>query len=138
MKIDLTQLSEAKEVDFQEFLEPVGLDLEVSGMKILSPIEIKAMVFKFRDNLDIKMDLRARTRTQCSRCLRDVELIIQKGVRLNFPISNQDVSIDLAEDIRQEIILDYPVKSLCKPSCNGLCVKCGKNLNEGSCSCRIS
>ena len=24
---------------------------------------------------------------------------------------------------------------LCKDDCEGLCAKCGKNLNEGECSC---
>lgn len=135
MKIDLNQLPEAQPIELQEVEEPV--DLEVSGIKILSAIEIKAEALKMRDNLDVKIDLKARALMQCSRCLIDSEVILQKDFRLNYTISKQDTSIDLSEDIRQEIILDYPVKPLCKPSCKGLCVKCGKNLNEGQCSCKI-
>ena len=45
-------------------------------------------------------------------------------------------TIDLDQDIREEIILDYPIKPLCNPDCKGLCPKCGKNLNEGGCNCK--
>ena len=27
-------------------------------------------------------------------------------------------------------------KLLCRPDCKGICPRCGKNLNEGACSCR--
>ena len=47
-------------------------------------------------------------------------------------------TIDLDQDIKEEIILDYPIKPLCNPDCKGLCPKCGKNLNEGGCSCAIT
>lgn len=141
MRIDLNQLPEAQVVEFQEAEEPADLDLEASGIKILSAIEIKANALKSRDNLDVKIALKARALTQCSRCLTDTEVILQKDFRLDYTISKptsggrQDSFVDLSEDIRQEIILDYPVKPLCNPSCKGLCVKCGKNLNEGNCEC---
>lgn len=135
MKIDLNQLPEAQPIELRELEQPV--DLEVSGIKILSAIELKAEALKMRDNLDVKIDLKARALMQCSRCLTDTEVILQKDFRLDYTISKADSFVDLSEDIRQEIILDYPVKPLCKPSCKGLCVKCGKNLNEGQCSCKI-
>lgn len=135
MKIDLTQLPEAQAVELRELDEPV--DLDVSGIKILSAIELKAEALKMRDNLDVKIDLKARALMQCSRCLTDTEVILQKDFRLDYTITKADSFVDLSEDIRQEIILDYPVKPLCKPSCKGLCVKCGKNLNEGQCDCKI-
>ena len=37
---------------------------------------------------------------------------------------------------REEIILGYPVKFLCKIDCLGLCPKCGQNLNEKKCDCK--
>lgn len=135
MKIDLNQLPEAQPIKLRELEQPV--DLEVTGIKILSAIELKAEALKIRDNIDVKIDLKARALMQCSRCLTDTEVILQKDFRLDYTISKQDSFVDLSDDIRQEIILDYPVKPLCNPDCKGLCVKCGKNLNEGQCSCKI-
>jgi uncharacterized protein len=43
--------------------------------------------------------------------------------------------IDLDEIIREQIILSEPTKHLCQEACKGLCQKCGKDLNEGPCSC---
>jgi uncharacterized protein len=42
---------------------------------------------------------------------------------------------DLGEVIREQMVLDEPMKHLCSEDCKGLCQKCGKNLNEGTCGC---
>ena len=33
-------------------------------------------------------------------------------------------------------MLELPTKVLCKEDCKGLCPKCGKDLNLGSCDCK--
>jgi len=43
--------------------------------------------------------------------------------------------IDLDEYIRDYAVLAVPMKNLCSEDCKGLCPKCGKNLNEGTCNC---
>ena len=45
-------------------------------------------------------------------------------------------TIDLKEDVREAIILAFPLKPLCRPECRGLCPHCGRNLNEEKCECR--
>jgi uncharacterized protein len=44
--------------------------------------------------------------------------------------------IDLADDVRQTLLLAFPLKNVCREECRGLCSRCGKNLNEGSCDCK--
>ena len=61
---------------------------------------------------------------------------LNKNLKLNYTADNAKPLIDLDPDIREEIILDYPLSPLCKPECKGLCPKCGKNVNEGKCSCK--
>jgi uncharacterized protein len=46
--------------------------------------------------------------------------------------------VELDDEIRQEIILDYPMKIICKAECKGLCPNCGQNLNTGECDCNKS
>ena len=41
----------------------------------------------------------------------------------------------LDDVIDQALVMSAPRKVLCKPDCKGLCPVCGKNLNEGACSC---
>jgi uncharacterized protein len=43
--------------------------------------------------------------------------------------------LDLRQGLREEVLLQIPMKPLCREDCQGLCEQCGQNLNEGSCSC---
>ena len=43
--------------------------------------------------------------------------------------------LDLEELVENDILLGLPTKLLCKEDCKGLCQFCGKDLNDGNCSC---
>ena len=43
--------------------------------------------------------------------------------------------IELAPMLREHIILASPMQPLCRENCAGLCARCGKDLNEGTCQC---
>lgn len=48
----------------------------------------------------------------------------------------QNMSLDVDELVLTDILLNLPMKFLCSENCKGLCMHCGKNLNEGLCGCR--
>ncbi|MDY7042120.1 MAG: DUF177 domain-containing protein [Chloroflexota bacterium] len=85
---------------------------------------------------------------ECVRCLEPFEY--QLSVRLEerflpgntaaldedaFPIGN-DNTVDLAEPLRENILLALPMRSICRPDCLGMCSQCGQNLNIGQCDCQ--
>jgi len=43
--------------------------------------------------------------------------------------------IDLSPLVREELLLSLPTRPLCREDCPGLCPRCGKNRDAGSCSC---
>ncbi|HEY5932120.1 MAG TPA: DUF177 domain-containing protein, partial [Nitrospira sp.] len=43
--------------------------------------------------------------------------------------------LELAPMLREQLILASPMHPLCAEECRGLCARCGKDLNEGSCRC---
>jgi len=43
--------------------------------------------------------------------------------------------LELAPMVREQLILASPMHPLCAEDCRGLCARCGKDLNEGPCSC---
>jgi uncharacterized protein len=43
--------------------------------------------------------------------------------------------LELAPMLREQLILASPMHPLCTEDCRGLCVHCGKDLNEGPCGC---
>ena len=43
--------------------------------------------------------------------------------------------LELAEMLREQVILTTPMQPLCHEDCQGLCPVCGQNLNERQCGC---
>jgi len=43
--------------------------------------------------------------------------------------------VDLAELATEQVQLATPLKPLCRESCQGLCPRCGADLNQGLCAC---
>lgn len=43
---------------------------------------------------------------------------------------------DLDEIVTTAFVLNLDSKMLCSDDCKGLCATCGKNLNQGSCTCQ--
>ncbi len=84
----------------------------------------------------------------CARCMRDIAGVLpidfEKNVAVISTLQNEDTDdylfiedakLDLYEPLCEQIILEFPTKLLCKEDCKGLCPKCGKDLNEGDCTC---
>ncbi len=44
--------------------------------------------------------------------------------------------IDIADLVRESLILAEPLKSVCSETCRGLCPHCGINLNTAQCDCQ--
>ncbi len=119
-----------------EVINPKDLDLETDLVKFSGPVTVKGVITKITNAVTADLSLAATVNLVCSRCLAEFKSPIEKKLRLNYGVDKTDIGLDLGPDIRQEIILDYPLKPLCSPVCKGLCPVCGKNRNEGACSCK--
>jgi uncharacterized protein len=119
----------------EETLSPRPLELETEAIKPRGDLKIKAVVSKITNAITIDADLFVPLHMQCSRCLAGIDIDFTKKFKLNYQVSSGQQTIDIDQDIREEIILDYPVNPLCRPDCKGLCPKCGGSLNEGGCTC---
>lgn len=134
MRINIKQLP-LEGLTLEEEVGPAGLDLETDLVKFREPVKLKAHATKITNAVIVDLAINAAMSTGCSRCLEEFKVSIKKEIRLSYPVEKSETVIDLSPDIREEIILDYPLRPLCKPDCQGLCPKCGKNLNEGDCKC---
>jgi hypothetical protein len=47
----------------------------------------------------------------------------------------EESSLDVDKFLSGEVLMHFPARVLCRKDCKGLCLKCGKNLNEGNCGC---
>ncbi len=134
MKIRISQVT-PEGITLEEDIAASSLDLETDIVKFCGPVNIRAEASRITNVVSVDLVLSGLMSLVCSRCLNEFKTELNKKIKLNYPVDKNQQVIDLAPDIREEIILDYPIQSLCALSCRGLCPKCGKNLNEGGCSC---
>jgi uncharacterized protein len=147
MKIQIGSLSEGlHEYQFVTPIEEVGLSDPFHG-------EVRASVTleKTGTQMLLRGIVRADGEFTCDRCARPFQLTVNTGYRMFYvaegaqfegidPAELQTIapgagSLDIAEDVRQTVLLAIPLKILCSEGCRGLCPSCGKNLNVESCSC---
>ncbi len=63
----------------------------------------------------------------------DVELTVEE-MDVDFL---QDDRLDLSWVVRESVLLNLPIQPLCQAECRGLCPRCGVNLNDTPCQCRV-
>jgi len=134
MKINVNQIPQEGLI-LREDTPATELDLETKLVKFHRPINIEANIQKITNAVTVDLALSAYPLMYCVRCLGEFETTFKKNIRLNYQVDNLNPLIDLNPQIREEIILDYPISPLCIPNCKGLCLECGKNLNAEKCNC---
>jgi uncharacterized protein len=86
----------------------------------------------------------------CDRCLSEVSvpLVLDFEEMVTSPDTvhteeSEEDDFDIMEGyqlnveafVYNEILVNWPMKILCRPDCKGVCPVCGKNLNDGECGC---
>lgn len=137
MKIVINRVPE-EGLYLKEEVSPAELDLDTDLIKLRNPVKLTAKITRITNALTIDLNINAVIFADCVRCLNEFDWVFDKDVQLSYPVETSDVFIDLKPEIREEIILDYPIKPLCSISCEGLCLKCGKNKNQGGCNCAFT
>ena len=102
------------------------------------------------DKLLVEGEQKFVAKIPCDRCLTEVEVPIdvsfEKEVDMKLSAEGRIDDLDETDFINGynldtdklvygELLVNWPMKTLCRPDCKGICRKCGKNLNDGSCGC---
>ncbi len=133
MKIKVADIPEEESLTLQESLRPEPLRLETPVWKFSGPLELTASFQRTDDVVLVAVELSGPTQRVCARCLEPYSADYSGRFHLDYQL-NPSMTLDITEDVRQEILLSYPVRPLCRDDCRGLCPQCGANLNERSCS----
>jgi len=133
--------------------EPV--DMADTGLSLAGPVEGHLDMTRTSRGVLVEGHLLATVTQSCSRCLEPVlsavavdfgeeflqTLDMGTGMPLDVPQDDPAIlidghhMIDLDDLVRQYLLAWAPMHPLCRPECAGLCPQCGRNLNEGPCSC---
>jgi uncharacterized protein len=117
-------------------------------LRLADPIEGRVRLSRTNRGLLVHADLETSLDTQCSRCLRDIEvplelqideealpsIDLQTGLPLDPSIDPDTLrltdhhELDLEQTVREAILLAEPIAPLCQPDCPGLCPICGERL----------
>lgn len=89
----------------------------------------------------------------CGRCLEPVEIPFDIEFEYEIDMKQTDeqrkenldemswlsgLEIDVEQLVYNEILLNWPIRVLCKEDCQGICSHCGVNLNKQTCDCDTS
>jgi uncharacterized protein len=85
----------------------------------------------------------------CRRCLTDAKVHVEDETHVIFAeegseeaddpdtyvLDDKATQLHLAPVVREQWLLNVPGFAVCREDCKGFCPTCGKNLNDGNCSC---
>ena len=153
MFIDLASVGTTPKPLKAEFTpDEIDLDLE---SRLASAAVFRGEVFGGDGRANVEGMITAKVETACTRCLapliRPFEIAFSdvfvdasresRAREAEIGIADMDESlviggrVDVAEVVREQILLAMPEQVLCSEDCRGLCPKCGGNLNLIDCSC---
>ena len=142
--------SEGRVVKRTANLEMTSFDSRLGSFPI---IEKQPVNFTFINVGEHRAKVEGSTRMKlsaaCDRCMEETTVILDLTFDRVVTSPEYHTEDEEADDksymegyqlnvetfIYHEILVNWPVKILCKEDCKGLCPTCGKNLNEGDCAC---
>lgn len=153
MKVDITDLllTEDKVVEMEVETELSSFQSKLGEFPIVTKAPFvlhlenqKRRFLKVTGETDVVMAI------PCDRCLQEVSVALHLAIDRKFYLEEPETeeeadgedmdcikesALDVDQLIYDEILVNWPMKVLCRGDCKGICKKCGKNLNEGTCAC---
>ncbi len=150
---------EVRKVRFEETFEPGKIDFADSGVQQSTPLHAEGsaiLLANTEGEIRIQGKLNGAMEAECDRCLggarfpldaafdlfyrpmatiaRDEEVEIDEGeAQIGF---YEGAGLDLADLIKEQVLLALPMQKVCREDCKGICPVCGRNRNESLCDCQ--
>jgi len=135
-----------QELEIKQFQAPDGVyDLIEEGPVKLHVLNTGNRVLTLDGSVKLSLMI------PCSRCLELVKvpfsLILDRTLDMNQTEQDrmaaldeqpylQGYNLDVDQLVCDELLLNLPMKVLCREDCKGLCNRCGANLNYETCGCQ--
>ncbi len=164
MRIRVEELMAGKlRIEFEETPEtfPVLAEMIDTGIcEFLAPLKTALRAQQIGDMVEIEGSISTAVRLSCGRCLQSFETPVESSFALTYKqtepdpdesgssqeeleltaedmglIYYQGEEINLQNEIQEQVVMAFPLRTLCKPDCKGLCPQCGADLNNEVCDC---
>lgn len=151
MYINISDIpEEGLTIQYEE--DPLSLQ---EGVNVDEKISVSLKVFRLEETVSISGEIKVTLGFECSRCLKEFSHPLSSSIRIDYmpmkemgkekeyELKSDDLDksfykgdkIDMTELVKEQILLILPMQPLCSSECKGLCPVCGKDLNEGHCTC---
>ena len=134
MKIAVDALSNEK-TQLQEDIPAKQWEMDSDDVAFLDSIHIDCSCFKVVGVIIAEGKVTTHREVICSRCLVGVRQSLTQDFSRSYSLEDLGEYLDLGQDIREEILLNFTMKVLCASDCKGICGGCGVNLNTDNCKC---
>ncbi|MBZ0154596.1 MAG: DUF177 domain-containing protein [Alphaproteobacteria bacterium] len=142
--------------------EGLNIDIEETIhselVKIVSPVSASLRIEKRNAEVLVQGEIHAKVELQCSRCLQSFTVPVHSALSVvydpaevinreeNYSLKGDELdmgfyrndTLDLNDLLLEQLLLNIPMKPLCRPDCEGICPQCGKDLNAEKCTCEVS
>ena len=155
MLIDVTKIKKIAGKAFPFKLEAQWPPLELQGetLSFKGPLTVEGTATNTGRIILVDGTVSVTLQRPCGRCLEPVTQSLQVPFSeeyLHVSEKGQDLAgtdeeklvifegnnIDLAPQVRENLLLELPMSGLCREDCRGLCPVCGQNLNVRECDCQ--
>ncbi len=136
MRIEVGRISD-NPIELSEDIEASNWDLDSFDVKFIKKITINCCFRRLGPEVLVTGKIITRRNIICSRCLGNKEQEADFDFVLSYAVSSLGDYLDIDEDAREELLLTFPMKVLCKPDCKGICPGCKVNLNLAQCKCQM-
>ena len=139
------EVSEEVSIELTSFESRLGdFPILQKSLVVLTVTNQENKTLLIRGAVDITLSI------PCGRCLEEVptqlcfdidkKLDITEGALIDDEMEENDYLIGFELDVDKlvyaEILVNWPMRVLCKEDCEGICNVCGANLNKGDCGCQ--
>jgi DUF177 domain-containing protein len=136
---------------------PGALDFQEVKFRQAGPLVVNAEAELAGNEIRVRGRISGAVEAACDRCLEQTRLPVELEFDLPYrPMEEiareEEVEVEedeltvgffsgdgvnLADLVREQILLSLPMKILCRPDCRGLCPVCGMNRNVEECGCSL-
>ena len=151
LKLDVRELRQTPgaeaEFNFQE--EWSKLETGQGAAKFTTPVAFSGKVTNLGNSFLAKGVVTAEFELRCSRCLDTFAYAVKMSYLEEFcrqaklDDTRQECTLFAGEEIefdssvKENFILELPMKWLCREECQGICSICGQDLNVVQCGCEM-
>ena len=113
-------------------------EINVAGEDFIepeNPIKVVADLQKVDNFVLGKLAVTFICENHCARCLERLSREITAHYEVDLEFNDGDEWIDLGARVREEMLMGYFPRTLCREDCKGICPDCGADLNTEQCEC---